>query len=177
MHLKNRLKIIFKFSLSGKAFSSFPHYLLAMIRTINKPQPGDVLSVNRGLYKHYGVYVGNNTVVHFSGGSGHELSAPKACIRKATLEEFSKDEEMQIETRCAESFSRKETVMRALNAVGSEKGKYTLPWNNCEHFANWCRYGKKRSVQVEHFAANLAGISALAIGAVLVWKIIEEEII
>ncbi len=148
-----------------------------MNKTINKPQPGDVLSVNRGLYKHYGVYVGNNTVVHFSGGRELELSARRACIRKTSLEDFSKDGEVQIETRCAESFSRKETVMRALNAVGSEKGKYALPWNNCEHFANWCRYGKKRSVQVEHFAANLAGISALAIGAVLVGKIIEEEII
>ena len=115
--------------------------------------------------------------MHFSGGSGHELSVRKACIRKATLEEFSKGEEMQIETRCAESFSRKETVMRALNAVESEKGKYALPWNNCEHFATWCRYGKKRSVQVEHFAANLAGISVLALGAVLVGKIIEEKII
>ena len=148
-----------------------------MNTTINKPQPGDVLSVNRGLYKHYGVYVGNNTVVHFSGGSGHELSARKACIRKTTLDDFSKDGEVQIETICAKSFSRKETVMRALNAVGSEKGKYALPWNNCEHFASWCRYGKKRSVQVEHFAASLAGVSVVALGAAILGKIIEEEII
>ena len=175
--LKNWLKIIFKFSLPGKAFSPSSHYLIAMNRTINKPQPGDVLSVNRGLYKHYGVYVGNNTVVHFSGRSDHELSGHKACIRKARLDDFSKGGEVQIETKCAESFSRKETVMRALNALGSEKGKYALPWNNCEHFATWCRYGKKRSVQVEHFAAGLAGISVLALGAVLVGKIIEEEII
>lgn len=148
-----------------------------MNRTINKPQPGDVLSVNRGLYKHYGVYVGNNTVVHFSGGTGHELSALRARIRKTSLDDFSKDREVQIETKCAESFSRKETVMRALNAVGSEKGKYALPWNNCEHFANWCRYGKKSSAQVEQFASNLAGLSAVALGAVLIGKIIEEEII
>ena len=115
--------------------------------------------------------------MHFSGGSGHELSGHKACIRKATLDDFSKGEEMQIETRCAESFSRKETVMRALNAVGTEKGKYALPWNNCEHFANWCRYGQKRSTQVEQFAASLASISALVLGTVLIGKIIEEEII
>ena len=148
-----------------------------MNKTINKPQPGDVLSVNRGLYRHYGVYVGNNTVVHFSGGSGHELSARKACIRKTALDDFSKGGEVQIETKCAESFSRKETVMRALNAVGSEKGKYALPWNNCEHFANWCRYGKKRSVQVEQFATQLAGISAVVLGTVLIGRIIKEEII
>lgn len=148
-----------------------------MNKTINKAQPGDVLSVNRGLYKHYGVYVGNDTVVHFSGEEGHELSALRACIRKTSLDDFSKGGEVQIETKCSESFSRKETVMRALGAVGSEKGKYALPWNNCEHFANWCRYGKKRSVQVEQFAASLASISALALGVVLIGKIIEEEII
>ncbi len=133
--------------------------------------------MNHWLYKHYGVYVGNNTVVHFSGGRGHELSALRARIRKTTLEDFSSNREVQIETKCAESYSRKETVMRALNAVGSEKGKYALPWNNCEHFANWCRYGKKRSVQVEQFAANLAGISVIALGAVLIGTIIDEEII
>ena len=148
-----------------------------MNKTINKPQLGDVLSVNRGLYKHYGVYVGNNNVVHFSGGNGHELSAHRAYIRKTTLEDFSKEGEVQIETKCSESFSREETVIRALNAVGSEKGKYALPWNNCEHFANWCRYGQKRSIQVEQFAVSLAGITALVLGAVILGKIIEEEII
>lgn len=115
--------------------------------------------------------------MHFSGESGHELSSRRACIRKTTLDDFSKDGEVQVETKCAESFSRKETVMRALNVVGTEKGKYALPWNNCEHFANWCRYGKKRSVQVEQFVANLASISALVFGTIFVGKLIEEEII
>jgi hypothetical protein len=95
-----------------------------MNRIENKPMPGDVLSVIRGIYKHYGVYVGNDTVVHFSGGEGFELSAKRACIRKTSLENFRKNDEIQIETRCCESYSRKETVMRALGAVGTEKGKY-----------------------------------------------------
>ena len=133
-----------------------------------KPMPGDVLSVNRGIYKHYGVYVGNDTVVHFSGGEGFELSAKRACIRKTSLENFRKNDEIQIETRCCESYSRKETVMRALGAVGTEKGKYALPWNNCEHFANWCRYGEKRSSQVEQFVSKVGGLGLLAAGVLLV---------
>ena len=148
-----------------------------MDKTINKPQPGDILSVNRGLYKHYGVYVGNNTVVHFSGGKGHELSACRARIRKTSLENFSRNGEVQVETRGTEYYSPRETVMRALDAVGSEKGKYALPWNNCEHFANWCRYGKKRSAQVEQFAANVIGITTLVLGAVFIGKIFEEDFI
>ena len=161
----------------GKAITPNSHYLIPMNKLINKPQPGDVLSVNRGLYRHYGVYVGGETVVHFSGGRGHEISLRRACIRKSTLEDFARGGEIQIETKCKEAFSREETVMRALNAVGSEKGKYALPWNNCEHFANWCRYGKKSSLQVEQFAVNFAGISALVLGVVLIGKIIKEEVI
>ena len=145
-----------------------------MNRIENKPMPGDVLSVNRGIYKHYGVYVGNNTVVHFSGGEGFELSAKRACIRKTSLENFRKNDEIQIETRCCESYSRKETVMRALGAVGTEKGKYALPWNNCEHFANWCRYGEKRSSQVEQFVSKVGGLGLLAAGVLLVGCLKDE---
>ena len=136
--------------------------------------PGDVLSVNRGIYKHYGVYVGNDTVVHFSGGEGFELCAKRACIRKTSLENFRKNDEIQIETRCCESYSRKETVMRALGAVGTEKGKYALPWNNCEHFANWCRYGEKRSSQVEQFVSKVGGLGLLAAGVLLVGCLKDE---
>ena len=145
-----------------------------MNRIENKPMPGDVLSVNRGIYKHYGVYVGNDTVVHFSGGEGFELSAKRACIRKTSLENFRKNDEIQIETRCCESYSRKETVMRALGAVGTEKGKYALPWNNCEHFANWCRYGEKRSSQVEQFVSEVGGLGLLAAGVLLVGCLKDE---
>ena len=145
-----------------------------MNRIENKPMPGDVLSVNRGIYKHYGVYVGNDTVVHFSGGEGFELSAKRACIRKTSLENFRKNDEIQIETRCCESYSRKETVMRALGAVGTEKGKYALPWNNCEHFANWCRYGEKRSSQVEQFVSKAGGLGLLAAGVLLVGCLKDE---
>lgn len=145
-----------------------------MNRIENKPMPGDVLSVNRGIYKHYGIYVGNDTVVHFSGGEGFELSAKRACIRKTSLENFRKNDEIQIETRCCESYSRKETVMRALGAVGTEKGKYALPWNNCEHFANWCRYGEKRSSQVEQFVSKVGGLGLLAAGVLLVGCLKDE---
>lgn len=145
-----------------------------MNRIENKPMPGDVLSVNRGIYKHYGVYVGNDTVVHFSGGEGFELSAKRACIRKTSLENFRKNDEIQVETRCCESYSRKETVMRALGAVGTEKGKYALPWNNCEHFANWCRYGEKRSSQVEQFVSKVGGLGLLAAGVLLVGCLKDE---
>ncbi len=139
-----------------------------MNRTNDKPIPGDVLSVNRGLYKHYGVYIGNDEVVHFSGGAENELSAERACIRKTSLEEFRGDGEIEIEANNCGAFSHEETAARARAAVGSEKGKYDLAWNNCEHFANWCRYGKKRSLQVERAAVGFAGMAILGLGVGLI---------
>ena len=147
-----------------------------MNRITNKPMPGDVLSVNRGMSSHYGVYVGNGFVVHFSGGDGFELSVKRACIRKTTLESFRKNGEIRIETRCCESYSRKETVRRALSAVGSEKGKYAMPWNNCEHFANWCRYGEKRSSQVEHFLAAAGGIGLLTMAGAFLFERLKNDL-
>lgn len=140
-------------------------------------KPGDVIFVDRGLYKHYGVYVGNGTVVHFSGGNHGELSSRKACILKTSLEKFRKDGKVQVENRQNlknQAFSPRETVMRAINAVGSEKGKYSLIWNNCEHFANWCKYGEKRSVQVEKAAKNIATLSVFTLGLIFSSQI--EEI-
>lgn len=138
-----------------------------MKRTNDMFSPGDILSVNRGLYKHYGVYVGNNEVVHFSGGAGNELSAERACIRKTSLEKFQNGGEIQVEENRRRAFSREQIAARALAAVGSEKGKYDLAWNNCEHFANWCRYGKKRSLQVERAAVGFVGMAILGLGVAL----------
>ena len=36
-----------------------------------------------------------------------------------------------------------------LYKLGEMKGKYRLAWNNCEHFAIWCKYGVKKSKQVK----------------------------
>lgn len=54
-----------------------------------KVQQGDVIYVKRkgGLYHHFGVYIGNNEVIHFTdlpSSSNHS----KACIRKTSMKEF-----------------------------------------------------------------------------------------
>lgn len=36
---------------------------------MNKPENGDVICVNRGLYKHYGIYVEEDNVIHYTGAN------------------------------------------------------------------------------------------------------------
>lgn len=44
-------------------------------------------------------------------------------------------------------YSPQDTIDRARIRVGEKK--YNLIWNNCEHFAIWCKTGLNRSHQVE----------------------------
>lgn len=63
--------------------------------------------------------------------------------------------------------SRGEVIERAEQAMSGE-----IPWepynlldNNCEHFATWCKTGKKRSKQVEVAvpASSFAGLASVAV--------------
>ena len=49
--------------------------------------------------------------------------------------------------------SVRDIVREALSRIG-EIG-YNVLWNNCEHFASYCRYGVKWSEQVCHFGIFL----------------------
>lgn len=50
-------------------------------------------------------------------------------------------------------YSAEETVARAKSKLGEKE--YSLPFNNCEHFAIWCKTGVKESWQVEKLADEL----------------------
>ncbi|MBO5692023.1 MAG: lecithin retinol acyltransferase family protein [Spirochaetaceae bacterium] len=125
---------------------------------------GDILSVNRSplhirnLYKHYGIYIGNNKVVHFTAlGCSRETNAKLAYIQETSLQEFIKGGLYQIEKLTFNIFSRTEIVQRAKESVGHGLGTYSLIFNNCEHFANWCATGISVSSQVNRVAKRLLG--------------------
>lgn len=143
--------------------------------TERKPVPGDIIFAHRGLYKHYGVYIGNGTVIHFAGDASHEISAKDAFVQKTSLKDFLKGAAVQTDPVRKGAFSLKQTVMRAMQAVGSRKGSYHLCFNNCEHFANWCKYGKRISGQVDQYTNALAGAAVFIVGAMLVRNIIDES--
>jgi hypothetical protein len=126
-----------------------------------KPKKGDVIFVDRGLYKHYGVYCGRNRVVHFAPKKGFELDADNALIQETTVENFLKEGILKIDTETKAIYSPDEIVKRACSLLGKQKGEYNLIFNNCEHFARWCVSGKKQSLQVETGIKVTAGIAAV----------------
>jgi len=134
---------------------------------------GDVIFVDRLLYKHYGIYVNEKNVVHFSPDKGKEISAEDAYIRKTTLDEFLKGGVLRIDHSVKRAFPPEEIARRALRLVGTNLNEYNLIFFNCEHFAHWCATGKLKSKQVEK-GAVIAGITLAAASAILL-KILTDK--
>lgn len=136
-----------------------------------EPESGDIISVNRGLYRHMGVYVGDNQVIHFAAEPTKEIDPSTAVVKQTSLEEFLRGDPLEIQKPLKQkSFSRKATVFRAKSALGEMKGQYHLSWNNCEHFAYWCKYGRKRSKQVRKMIDYaLVSLAFLLIIAFRIW--------
>ena len=122
------------------------------------PSVGDILFADRVLYKHYGIYVGDNQVIHFAGPEEDETNPVLADIIQTTMEEFHKGDPYGIEPAAEgkKPFPAEEIVQRAKSCLGKKKGCYNLVDYNCEHFANWCRYGEARSKQVDNYADGIA---------------------
>ena len=61
-----------------------------------------------------------------------------------------------IKQTCYHLYSPEETVSRAKSRLG-ERG-YNLLWNNCEHYAIWCKTGLHESHQVQALLKELCEI-------------------
>lgn len=129
---------------------------------------GDIIGVDRGIYQHYGIYVGDNRVIHYSGSHvDFDLRDYKnITIREDDMSRFlcnSKEyfvfdcEAKEIQSLFSKNlliaYSPEETVERAKSKLG--ENKYSLPLNNCEHFAIWCKTGIHKSSQVDKVLKKL----------------------
>lgn len=148
---------------------------------------GDVIGVRRigGIYDHYGIYTGRGKVIHFS-NEGSDFGGDIR-VRRATLSQFKNGasnvfvvdfeayhdyvenpslfdllEEGIVGIALRKLFgneltlySPEETVERAKSQLG--EGDYNLVFNNCEHFALWCKTGVKESSQVQRFFEEIGG--------------------
>ena len=99
----------------------------------------DHLEVPRqhGLFNHHGIDLGDGTIAHYL--EGRE-------ILRSPLEEFSQGQPVRVIDH-AEASPVGVTLRRAMGRLG--EADYNLLFNNCEHFATWCKTGRHRSGQVD----------------------------
>jgi hypothetical protein len=122
---------------------------------------GDQLYVYRtfwnleGVYQHHGIDCGDGTIIHYR--------KPSEVIERTSLEIFSKGNSISVKQYSKGfCFVPEVVVSRAKSRLGETD--YNLLFNNCEHFATWCKTGINDSKQIRDFvpAMNRLNTSKLS---------------
>jgi len=141
---------------------------------IMKYKLGEHLKVERSVYDHHGIYIGNNKVIHYASppdsnedGVGlQEILGTVSdvnTIHEANIDRFELDgNPVYVGYEKDEIYPPLKVVARAASRLG-ENG-YKLWSNNCEHFASWCKTASAESMQVNRLKAVGAAIVGGGLG-------------
>jgi hypothetical protein len=115
----------------------------------HEPPLGSHLIAPRRGYLHHGIYVGARMVVHYA-GFAHGLR--RGPVEEVPFAHFACGQRVWVRSDAPSDFDVREIIYRARSRVGEDR--YRLLTNNCEHFCEWCLWGKARSFQVESWLAR-----------------------
>ncbi len=126
---------------------------------------GDHVCVRRGglIYSHHGIYVGRGQVIHYTDAEGF-VRKNDSKIVQTSLDEFLRGGELRRRAH-RNSYSPEKVVRRAKQSL--LESRYSLLWNNCEHFATYCVTGKRRSRQVRRVVYAAGSAAIVVAGAAL----------
>ena len=110
---------------------------------------GDTLSIHQAPFEEFQLDSQEIYILDFPQECGH----PSIRLPKGTGQGWYKKEQEEecslftiIRSAFYHLYSPEETIARARSRIG--ESKYTVPFNNCEHFAIWCKTGVAESYQV-----------------------------
>ena len=92
-------------------------------------------------YEHHGIDCGDGTVIHYS-------KRGEAAISRTPRSAFAQGKTIYTKSQPT-SFIADIVVERAESRLGEQQ--YDLFFNNCEHFANWCKIGRSECYQLSDF--------------------------
>lgn len=101
-----------------------------------------------GIYQHHGIDMGDGTVIHYR--------KPSETIERTSLATFARGNPVYIK-HYPTAFIADTVVRRAESRLGEKH--YNLLFNNCEHFATWCKTGMSYSQQVKDFVPAIATLN------------------
>ncbi len=96
-------------------------------------------------YEHHGIDRGDGSVIHYS-------KQGEAVIKRTTLATFARGGVVRVKPQPT-AFIPSIVLERAESRLGERE--YDLFFNNCEHFANWCKTGHNECDQLNNFGLNL----------------------
>lgn len=135
---------------------------------------GDHLITERLGYTHHGIYLGNDKVIHYSGLAAGLRAGP---VEITDLADFSQGKRTYVKQHHSRIFSHRQTIKRARSRLSEDK--YNLLSNNCEHFINWCIYGKAKSEQVSKVAIYLVsqGLFGNTINSFTLMRVVGKTVV
>lgn len=113
---------------------------------------GDHIYVHYIKFVHHGIDCGDGTVIHYNG----------EIIVQTSITTFGNGN--QIHVKCYGQCDPPDVVIRRAKSR-LEESKYNLWFNNCEHFATWCKTGLHESEQVRNAVAVGGGAPASGVAA------------
>ncbi|XP_072286587.1 phospholipase A and acyltransferase 2-like isoform X2 [Pyxicephalus adspersus] len=143
----------------------------------DSPNRGDLIQFLGFGFDHWGVYVGDDFVVHITAGDGHwSLSsglgnaglssgiADKAIVKREHLEVVANGRNYKVNNYLDNKRTPRPTeeiVKKVEREVGKERW-YHITNANCEHFATKMRYGYSHSEQLIYGLKSLSAASVTA---------------
>jgi hypothetical protein len=101
----------------------------------------------QGVYEHHGIDCGDGSIIHYR--------KPSEIIEKTSLATFTRGNKIYLKQYIKEfCFIPEIVVQRAISRLGEQK--YNLLFNNCEHFATWCKTGISYSEQIRDFVPTIS---------------------
>ncbi len=122
---------------------------------------GDHIKVFRYFYFHHAIDMGDGTCIHFTGEPFKKFDS---YIQRTDMDVFLKGG-----TKKTVAYNECKDVDEVVNTALSYVGQagYHLVWNNCYHFARYCKTGIPMPLkfhQLNQKAASFTGFSPLMVG-------------
>lgn len=103
-----------------------------------------------GVYQHHGIDYGDGSIIHY------RKTGDQAIISRTSFEIFSWGNPVYpVHHSLVDSTDV--VIDRAESRLGEQQ--YDLFFNNCEHFATWCKTGRWESAQLANFGLRLDQLS------------------
>ncbi|CEQ03861.1 NC domain [[Clostridium] sordellii] len=120
---------------------------------MSRAKYGDLIFVDHGLYKHFGIYINDDCVIHYDGKLDDRFLR-NMCVRQTGMDRFlAGKDNFKILNLSKNPIPPHEVVNHAKSHLNERN--FNLILNNCEHFAYWCKTGSKKSYQVNFFVSFL----------------------
>lgn len=120
-----------------------------------KPVRGDIIRTKVGPIYHYGIFVAEDQIVQFGYPPMGPFAKEEELVCLTDVPGFSLGLPLEVGVPTSEDNDTRlpveECVDKALSQL--DQGGYNLLHNNCEHFANWCYFGRRFSKQEEELRA------------------------